>query len=187
MSEQPIDTEQNSEPVQDAPATEGKHAGGRPTDCTPETTRAIAQAISLGSTYKDAALSADVTYTSFRNWMVRGQAEFKRMKAAGFRSKPHKREQPYFEFFTAIKKAKSKGKAKLVKTIFQHAAMSWQAAAWLLERRYPDQFALRTRSELTGKDGGPIQHEHASVTLVLPDNGRGDATQSQTHPETAGN
>ena len=31
----------------------------------------------------------------------------------------------------------------------------WQAAAWRLERRYPDRWG-RTRHEVTGADGGPV-------------------------------
>lgn len=34
---------------------------------------------------------------------------------------------------------------------------SWQSAAWLLERRYPEHFGRR-QVEVTGAGGGPIQH-----------------------------
>lgn len=34
---------------------------------------------------------------------------------------------------------------------------AWKAAAWLLERRDPDRWKQRTASELTGKEGGPVQ------------------------------
>jgi transposase len=180
MSEQPDpptpDTSDSGAPDSKPPRR------GRPTDCTPEATKSISGAISLGLTYKDAALAADVSYKTFINWMKRGRDEAARLHDAGPRAKPRARELPFLEFFYAIKKAKAKGKARLVKTIFQHSETSWQAAAWILERRHPRQFALRTRSEVTGKDGGPIQHEHATVTLVMPDNGRGDATQPTTTP-----
>jgi hypothetical protein len=43
----------------------------------------------------------------------------------------------------------------------------WQALAWQLERRFPQWFSRKTRHEVTGADGGPIQHEH-SVTLRIP-------------------
>jgi hypothetical protein len=32
----------------------------------------------------------------------------------------------------------------------------WQARAWRLERRNPERYALRTKTELTGKDGAPL-------------------------------
>jgi len=34
---------------------------------------------------------------------------------------------------------------------------SWQAAAWKLERRYPDKYGRRTRHEVTGAEGGPVE------------------------------
>lgn len=37
---------------------------------------------------------------------------------------------------------------------------AWKAAAWLLERRDPDQWKQRTSSELTGAAGGPMRVEH---------------------------
>ena len=34
----------------------------------------------------------------------------------------------------------------------------WQAAAWYLERRYPDRWGLRTRLEHSTPDGRPMEH-----------------------------
>ncbi len=34
----------------------------------------------------------------------------------------------------------------------------WRAASWWLERRYPDEYG-RTRTEVTGADGGTIRFE----------------------------
>lgn len=40
-------------------------------------------------------------------------------------------------------------------TIARHV-QSWQAAAWMLERRFPDLFARTIRQEITGAQGGPV-------------------------------
>ena len=55
-------------------------------------------------------------------------------------------------------------------------AGEWQAAAWKLERRYPDTYGRKTRIEKTGPGGGPEQVEH-SVKVYLPHNGRDDPNQ----------
>jgi transposase len=39
---------------------------------------------------------------------------------------------------------------------------TWQAAAWKLERLWPDQYGRSTRLEVTGKGGGPIEHMDVS-------------------------
>lgn len=36
-------------------------------------------------------------------------------------------------------------------------ARHWQAAAWWLERTLPDEFGRRTRHEVTGAEGGPVE------------------------------
>ena len=51
-----------------------------------------------------------------------------------------------------------------------HASGDWRAAAWILERRHPDDYGKRTeltgkdggpvKTEITGKDGGPVKTEH---------------------------
>lgn len=34
--------------------------------------------------------------------------------------------------------------------------MGWQSSAWLLERKYSDRYALKTKQEITGANGGPV-------------------------------
>lgn len=43
----------------------------------------------------------------------------------------------------------------------------WSAAAWLLERRFPDDYARTVRSEVSGPDGGPVQVEGSSASEAL--------------------
>lgn len=45
----------------------------------------------------------------------------------------------------------------------------WTAAAWILERRFPDVWALRQRLEHSAPGGGPVEH---AVQFYLPRNGR---------------
>ena len=43
---------------------------------------------------------------------------------------------------------------------------TWQAAAWLLERRHPEHYGKRTRLEHTGANGAPIQVEHKDYSKL---------------------
>ena len=65
---------------------------GRPTKLTPETHAAIVNAIGLGATYATAAGVAGVEYTTFRDWMTRGEK-------AG--------RGEFYNFYHAVKKAQA--------------------------------------------------------------------------------
>lgn len=58
------------------------------------------------------------------------------------------------EFADAIKKAEEEGrerqKADLLFIIEEAAKKSWQAGAWILERKYSEEFALKTKQDISG-------------------------------------
>ena len=74
------------------------------------------------------------------------------------------------EFFDAVSRAKADSALRLVSQITLQAPTDWRAAAFLLERRFPDDYGKRSevtgkgggpvKTELTGKDGEPIKAEH---------------------------
>ncbi len=59
-------------------------------------------------------------------------------------------------FAEELSAARSKWKQSNMAIIQKAALKSWQPAAWLLERKFPEEFANRQRLEHTGKDGAPI-------------------------------
>ena len=106
---------------------------GRKTKYTPETVAKIVQAIKTGATYELAANFAGIGKTSFYDWLDK-----------------------YPEFANAVKEAEGAGAIELLARIRKEAAEgTWQAAAWILERRYPEMYG-RQRQEVTGADGGDI-------------------------------
>ena len=55
---------------------------------------------------------------------------------------------------------------RLVSQITLQAPTDWRAAAFLLERRFPDDYGKR--SEITGKDGGPVKVEAKTQHVFQP-------------------
>ncbi len=107
---------------------------GRRTKYTPDTVDAICEAIRNGSTQHDAAVMAGVGKTVFYEW---------------YSLKP--------EFAEAVEKAHADFKQKNVTAIRAagiradktgHLSGSWQANAWLLERKYPEEFGQRMTLKL---------------------------------------
>ena len=107
---------------------------GRPTKRTPEAHSRIIQAIKMGATRRLAALYAGMSETAFYEW----QAE-------------------EVEFAESIKAAEASRSLRWLATIEKASELSWQAAAWKLERLMPDEYGRKTRTEVHGKDEGPIQ------------------------------
>ena len=114
---------------------------GRPTKLTPETQKSICDAIRAGNYQDVAAQYAGITAATFYNWMVKGEAGKK----------------SYLEFFDAVKKAQADAEVRNVAIIGQAAQKTWQAAAWLLERRNPDRWANKEKRELVGANNGPVE------------------------------
>lgn len=76
----------------------------------------------------------------------------------------------YSEFAKRVKESEKRFCLGKLQKIERASEETWTAAAWLLERRFPDEFG-RNRLEITGKDGEPVQTE-STVKIYLPDNGR---------------
>jgi hypothetical protein len=75
-----------------------------------------------------AAAAGGISKQTLKNWRHRA--------AAG--------EEPFLSFFARLEKAEACGAVAALSCIQEAAAKgTWQAAAWMLERRYPKQFALR--------------------------------------------
>jgi hypothetical protein len=128
---------------------------GRPTKLTPETEKKIAEAIAMGATYELASMYGGISYDSFALWMKRGEKEFQRLE--GDRAKPKETEAPFCRFFMAIKLAEGQAAVRWLGRIEQAARDGeWTAAAWKLERRYPQMYGRRA-IEVSGPEGGPVQ------------------------------
>lgn len=106
---------------------------GRRTKYTPETVAKLTQAIRLGMTHLLACQYAGISHDTFYTWMNK-----------------------HPEFSDAIKEAEGEGAVELLAIIKKQAREgTWQAAAWILERRHPEAYG-RQRVEHTGANGQPI-------------------------------
>ncbi len=115
---------------------------GRRTKYTPETVKKITDALKLGATYKLACGYAGIHFDTFNEWV---------------KAKP--------EFSEQVSLAEGTGAITWLAKIEKAATDgTWQAAAWKLERRYPQDYG-RTVTEHQGKDGGALVVTIAGVDL----------------------
>ena len=124
---------------------------GRKTKLTPEVQEIIVDGINAGLTLVLTCARAGVTYATFYRWLEKGEAA---------------KSGVFCEFFDAVSRAKADSALRLVSQITLQAPTDWRAAAFLLERRFPDDYGKR--SEVTGKDGGPVKVETKTQHVFQP-------------------
>lgn len=165
---------------------------GRPTKLTPELQARMLALLRAGNYVETAAAACGLAKKTFYNWLQKGA------RAKG---------GEYHEFAAAVEKAMGEAEARDLLTIDKAAQgydvtvvketvsngvvidrevknsrrFDWQAAAWRLERKFPDRWGRRERVEHSGPGGKPIQSEtkDTKVLIYIPDNGRGDGNSSQ--------
>lgn len=111
---------------------------GRKSKYTPEVLRAVCDAIREGNTQQDSAALAGIGVSTFHEWMAKypefaegvekAHADFKRANVAAIRA--------------AGVRPQKDGTLK----------GQWQANAWLLERKYPDEYGQRVTIKISPAD-----------------------------------
>ena len=109
--------------------TSRKGVGGRPTKLTLEVQEKIVQAVAAGNYLETAAAFAGVHRFTLHRWLKIG---------ANAKSGKHR------QFCDAVQEAMAKAEIRDVAIIGQAAQKQWQAAAWRLERKFPERWGRKT-------------------------------------------
>lgn len=109
-----------------------------------ELTAKLCEKLRKGLSRDDSCYLVNLSHTAFYEWMA----------------DPKKA-----DFADSIKKAEAEFKETNLYIIQKAGVKSWQAAGWLMERRYPKEFALQMRTEVTGRGGSPLIPHKPSVDL----------------------
>jgi hypothetical protein len=106
---------------------------GRPIKLTDELEQTICNAIVDGATYAAASEAAGIAYSTFNEWM--------------------KDERPRFlKFSEAVRQANARARTELIRQIKQHGRKDWRALAWILERRFKDEYGNSMDLTSNGKE-----------------------------------
>lgn len=127
--------------------------GGRPHKFTKETLSRLYAGIRLGLSYEHAAMYAGISYDTYNNW-VNGR----------FPRGVKKADQ--LQFFEDLTRAEGDAAARNMTLIQKAATDDWRAAAWILERRYPETYG---KSVQAIEHSGTVAHHHRhQVEAKLP-------------------
>jgi len=139
---------------------------GRPAKLTPEIQEEICRVIRAGNYIETAAVYAGIEKKTLYNWMKRGREELERLKNNP-KARMRKSEAPYVEFLHAVKKALAEAEVRDVAIIGKAAQECWQAAAWRLERRFPERWGRRL--DVKQEVQGQVKIEHDIVRKIVED------------------
>ena len=101
---------------------------GRPTKFTEETRKKILWALRLGNYRKTAAEYAGISERTLCDWIYKG---------AGAESGEHA------DFCNDVIEAEQAAEVRALGVIQQAANRDWKAAAWFLERKFPERYCTR--------------------------------------------
>lgn len=140
-------------------------ANGKPgakTKYTPDTVKAICDALSIGLSIKDACNIADIDQKTYERW-----------------SKQH------VDFADAIEKAQSSMKARKLARIEKAGREgTWQADAWALERKHPEEFGQRLTIKIAPEDYDLLRkmgfRSPAEAWAALMENARKEYADAQS-------
>ena len=134
--------------------------GGRKLRLNPELIKKMEELFKLGCTDKAVYNGVCISITQFYNWKNFGEEALKKRETEGVESLT-KNELLYASFLEKTDKALADFQAEALKVIKTASLKSWQAAAWALERRLQDNFAVRTRIDM--KHAGKLKIEFEDV------------------------
>ncbi len=131
---------------------------GRPTKFTKEVRKKILWALRLGNYRRIAAGYGGVAERTLCDWLARGRDE---------------ETGPYSDFRQEVLEAEQTAEVRALGVIQQAQSKDWKAAAWFLERKFPERFCTRAAvflaKRLAVDEGMPIEemNEEESVDLIL--------------------
>ena len=131
---------------------------GRPTKLTDESQQTIVGAIQLGMYQEQAARLAGIDPGTYYRWMENG-------------TKQGKQYAKYREFRETVEKARAEAEARKLRSIHIAAdSGTWQAAAWWLERSFPNRWGRRDKMEVIHISEDVLDAEIQRLEAELADN-----------------
>ena len=140
---------------------------GRSTKLTRDLIDSICTYIENGMTNKDAANLSDITEDTLYRWLREADEK-------DSQGKPLPGRKLQIELKQAIEKSKATFKAYHVRTIIQASRKTWQASAWLLERKFPEEYASADRAFIMSAQKAAMERTEDDgliAALTAPDVG----------------
>jgi hypothetical protein len=118
----------------------------RPLKLNDEITNIICENIEMGLSYSLSAAGAQITFQTFNDWMKKAQEEGA--------------DEQYIEFATRVRAAETAcAKDCLLRVREASKCGTWAASAWLLERRFKNDYGRQERIDMRAEHSGQVRIE----------------------------
>lgn len=117
----------------------------------------ILESLEMGGTQEDSALAAGVSGDTFRQWLRRGRRAREKLEAGKLPETLGYWDPYYISLVEIMETKEAEYKIMLLKRIQKAGEDQWQPNAWILERRWSDEFSTRKRVSHEGHDGGAVK------------------------------
>lgn len=125
--------------------------GGRPAKINENLIKTITQAVKVGNYLETASAFAGISRSTLYEWLRRGKREKQRLEKND-RARMKKEEALYVLLVDSLEQAQAEAEVRDVALIGEAAKSQWQAAAWRLERKYPNKWG-RTKQRENEEEG----------------------------------
>lgn len=135
--------EEKKETVEEIKLTGKRTSPGRPSKLEKRILERLMEAIGKGNTFEASCQYAGISYSTFRNWVLKGE-EYKKMVDEGKNANDGVR-YDYINFLEELHNAEARAEVKLVELIREIGVdnKDWRALAFILERRYGKDWAKK--------------------------------------------
>ncbi|MEP6669410.1 MAG: hypothetical protein ABJF10_09675 [Chthoniobacter sp.] len=122
--------------------TKSPPKGGRPCLLTPNRQAVLLKAIQEGLPLKQAARLASISYDTLNRWRKKGEEEYAPLE--------------FRKFCEALGHSEATAMHRLVSVVSDAGKSDWRASAWILERRFREEFGKPQHTENSGPGGNPF-------------------------------
>ena len=129
----------------------------------PETVRVICSALSAGAYPEEAASAARISRSTYYAWMARGRVARESLESAQPLAEV---DQPFLDLLDAVEQASAAAEIAALEIVGRAADWgSWRAAAWFLERRYPQKWGPGRKAAAEAPNAGAVESGPTEVTV----------------------
>ena len=150
----------NSKKAKGKPRAKG---GGRKLRLNEQLIKKMEELFKIGCTDKAVYNGICLSSHQFYLWKDKGEEALKKREEEGIEALTAN-EVLYALFRETMDKALSDFQAEALRLVKKASLKTWQAGCWLLERRFPEQFAIRNRGGIDMKHEGKLKIEFVNVT-----------------------